>query len=156
MRLQEWWESRNVPRSTAFRLLRVADMEPGKMRVPGVRVPVSYLTNPQVQILDRFAAELQRGRTMPELEGAALAIRSGSETSQDVAPAPFDPDDLERRARVAQAVVAAGLPVSTAECAWLIGAMPGGAEVVRGGIRATHTARNVWRLSRVETSPDSV
>jgi len=106
--------------------------------------------------MDGMAEQLQKGRTMPELEAAALAIREGSETSQDVAAAPFDPDDLERRARVAAAVLGAGLPLTTAEVSWLLGAHPGGPEVLRGGLLAQRQGRNLWRLSRVGPSGDAV
>jgi hypothetical protein len=149
MRLADWWQSRDVPRSTAFRLIRAAGLEPGKMRVPGVRGPVTFLSAAEVEILDRLAQQLQHGRTIPEIEAAGLA-RTIATTSPDVPAGVPDIDALERRARVAQAVVAAGLPLSTAELGWLLGAIPGGPEVQRGDLLATRQGRNLWRLRRVE------
>jgi hypothetical protein len=55
LRLSDWWESRDVPRSTAFRLLKVAGLEPEKVRAEGSRSPVSFLTADQVQVLDALA-----------------------------------------------------------------------------------------------------
>lgn len=52
MRLSDWWESRDVPRSTAFRLLKIAGIEPEKVRADGSRSPVSFLNTDQVAALD--------------------------------------------------------------------------------------------------------
>ena len=48
MRLSDWWTTRDVPRSTAFRLLKIAGLEPEKARVDGSRSPVSSLIPFQV------------------------------------------------------------------------------------------------------------
>jgi hypothetical protein len=155
MRLQSWWESRDVPRSTAFRLVKAAGLELGKARVPGARGAVTVLTEQQVRILDAMHGQLQRGRTLAELEGAGLALREDLETAHDVPHQPVDLDALERRAAVTSAVLAAGLPLSTRELAALLGCRPGSSTITRGDLEAVRQGRDCWRLRRVDASLDA-
>ena len=67
-------------------------------------------------------------------------------------PPPADPMEsdglqhLRRRLAALRDAVDLGAPLSTAEAALLLGARPGGAEVVRGRLRAVRQARNVWTI----------
>jgi hypothetical protein len=68
MLFSQWWETRGVPRSTAFRLIRLAkDLRPHKTRVPQSRSPVNYLTAEQVEALDGLVARMNRGTPMTRL-----------------------------------------------------------------------------------------
>lgn len=75
LRMSYWWESRGVPRSTAFRLLKLAGMEPIKRKVRGVRVPVAFLDAGQVAELDAIVERLNRGETMAQMEASRKPIR---------------------------------------------------------------------------------
>jgi hypothetical protein len=151
MQLSAWWESRAVPRSTAFKLVRIAGIEPGKVRVEGSRSPVSFLSQQQVQAMDALAAKLQQGATLAQLEGALAPLRR-PETAHDVEPEPLP----EEEADLAQAVLSrleagrlaleTGLPLTSLEVRWLLGARPGGEVVQRGRVVARRHARNVWTL----------
>lgn len=68
IRLSYWWETRSISRATAFRLVKLAQIEPGKMRIPTSRVPVSCLTAEQVTKLDALAASIKSGKTLQQLE----------------------------------------------------------------------------------------
>lgn len=159
LRLSDWWESRDVPRSTAFRLLKVAGLEPEKVRAEGSRSPVSFLTAEQVQVLDALAQRLKAGATIAQLEGAIARV-SRPETAPDPEPPPAvdgpGPALLLARLEAGQRAIAAGLPLTTGEVAWLLGARPGGDRVTRGRVTAVRHARNCWTLepSRDGQAPD--
>jgi hypothetical protein len=151
MQLSAWWESRAVPRSTAFKLVRIAGIEPGKVRVDGSRSPVSFLDQQQVAILDSLHSRLQQGASLAQLEGALVALRH-PEPSQDTEPAPL-PEDADAmaqavlsRLKAGRLAMATGLPLSTAEVGWLLGARPGGPVVTRGRVTARRHGRNHWTL----------
>jgi hypothetical protein len=149
MRLSDWWTSRDVPRSTAFRLLRAAGIEPAKVRAPGSQSPVSFLSAAQLEVLDNLVARLKAGATLTSIEGILARRSSRPEPSQDVEVAddePPGPELLLARLQAAQLAIATGLPLSTAEIAWLLGARPGGPAVTRGRVTARRHARNVWSL----------
>jgi len=158
MPLSTWWESRSVPRSTAFRLVKLARITPGRMKVPTSRVPVSCLNAEQVAQLDALAAHLKDGKTLPLLEAmletALVADSSPAETVSDD-PGPIhhqvDPDALLARLEAGERALSTGLPLSTAEVAWLLLARPGGDRVERAGVEAIRHGRNCWRLRRAET-----
>lgn len=149
MRLSDWWESRAVPRSTAFRLLRIAGIEPEKVRADGSRSPVSFLTQPQVEALDALAAKVKGGASITQLEGA-LAVHRRPETAPDPIgepeATPPGPELLLARLEAGERALRAGLPLSTAEVSWLLGAKPGAALVTRGRVTARRHGRNCWSL----------
>ncbi len=58
---------------------------------------------------------------------------------------------LRQRLELVQLALDTGAPLSTAEITLLLGARPGSADVVRGGLRARRLGRNVWKLSRTSS-----
>ena len=151
MQLSAWWESRAVPRSTAFKLVRIAGIEPGKVRVDGSRSPVSFLSQQQVDMLDTLHGRIQSGETLAQLEGALATLRH-LEPSPDTDPAPL-PEEADAmaqavlsRLKAGRLALTTGLPLTTAETAWILGARPGGDAVTRGRVVARRHARNVWTL----------
>jgi hypothetical protein len=54
---------------------------------------------------------------------------------------------LLARLEAAERAISSGLPLTTADVAWILGARPGSATVTRGGITATRHGRNVWSLA---------
>ncbi len=59
---------------------------------------------------------------------------------------------LRQRLELVQLALDTGAPLSTAEVTHLLGARPGSAEVVRGGLLARRLGRNVWTLSRADAA----
>ena len=153
MTLSSWWESRAVPRSTAFKLAKIAGIEPEKVRVDGSRSPVSFLKAEQVAAMDALHRKMGEGATLAQLEGALAPLRRPE-------PAPAGPEpvaddrmgDVLKRLQAGELALATGLPLSTAEISWLIGARPGGDVVERGRVVARRHGRNHWTL---EPSQDS-
>ena len=148
MRLSDWWESRGVPRSTAFRLLKAAGIEPAKVRAPGSQSPVSFLSAAQLEVLDNLVARLKAGATLTSIEGI-LARVSRPETAQDVEVADGPPPGLDlllARLEVAERALRSGAPLSTDELAWVLGVRPGGNVVTRGRVTARRHGSKWWSL----------
>lgn len=158
MPLSSWWETRKVARSTAFRLVKLLRMRTGTMRVATSRKPVAALNARQMAQLDVLADRLRNGATLPELEAeletALVAAGGPAETVSDDPGSihhPVDPDALLARLEAGERAIRSGLPLSTAEVAWLLMARPGGDRVHRGGVEAIRHGRNVWQLKRSES-----
>lgn len=62
---------------------------------------------------------------------------------------------LRQRLELVQLALDTGAPLSTAEITHLLGARPGSADVVRGGLRARRLGRNVWKLTRTSVEESS-
>lgn len=148
MTLAAWWESRAVPRSTAFKLVRIAGIEPGKVRVDGSRSPVSFLSAAHVAALDALHDRLQGGATLGQLEGALAGLRRPEPSQAPAAPEPPPRPSgaVLSRLQAGQLAIESGLPLTTAEVAWIMGARPGGDVVTRGRVTARRGGRNLWHL----------
>lgn len=156
--LSAWWESRGLSRASAFRLVKIAGISPGRVKVPYSRLPVASLTAEQVAQLDPLAHRLRNGATLPQLEAelttAMVAAESPSDhASDDLSPsAPaVDAAALLARLEAGERAIATGLPLSTAEMAWLLQARPGGDRVTRAGVEAIRHGRNCWQLRRAQS-----
>ena len=159
MTLRQWWESRKVARSTAFRLKKLAGFKSGTTQVPGSRAPVAALSQEQIARMDHLAAKLRNGATMAELaaklETSVAVATEAAQTVSDDSPRTahrFDTAALLARLEAGERAIATGLPLSTAEVAWLLQARPGGDVVSRAGITAIRHGRNCWQLRRSETA----
>jgi hypothetical protein len=157
MALSSWYEGQSVPRSTAFKLVKLAGIKTETMKVPSSRAPVAAINAEQRSKLDALAQMLQNGVTMAELErqlaGALVATSSPAETVSD-SPAPEpqlqDHGALLARLEAGERALNTGLPLSTPELAWLLQARPGGERVQRAGVVAIKHGRNCWQLRRSE------
>ena len=96
----------------------------------------------EVRIAD-LAVGLQRRQTPQTL---ARSVSAGSADSPD--PAPF-----LARLEAAERAISSGLGLSTNETHWILGVRPGSSPLTRGGITATRTGYNCWRLESAD-SPD--
>jgi len=145
-------------RDSVYRLLRALGIEtvngpgPGGRRVAWIRTPDAE------RLTDAAQAVAAKRATIGTFEalaaGAVVKAPQSPQTLQTLAEvesaesaASADGAELLQRIEAAAGAVALGFPLSTAELAWVIGARPGGPLVTRGGLTATRTARNVWRLS---------
>ncbi len=59
---------------------------------------------------------------------------------------------LRQRLELTALAINTGAPLSTAEVSQLLGARPGSATTIRGGLSARRLSRNVWKLSRLDNS----
>ncbi|MEB3362176.1 MAG: hypothetical protein VKI42_08655 [Synechococcaceae cyanobacterium] len=155
--LKEWQETRGIARSTLYRLLKAAQIEPEKVRPAGARAPVSVLTDQQVSLLDALVEKMRDGASVADLESAlvaTLAHATPSETISDTTPAAATPAGTLARLEAGERAIRSGLPVTTAEAGWLLLARPGGDEVRRGRVIARRIGRNAWSLELSETVSD--
>jgi hypothetical protein len=84
--------------------------------------------------------ELAHGLQRLQSPQTAMAAQSaGSPESAD--PAPF-----LARLEAAERAIRSGLGLTTNETAWILGVKPGSSPLTRGGITATRTGWNCWRL----------
>ena len=81
--LSEWLEASGCPRSTAYELIKLAAIEPGKARIPGSRRPVSELSGEQREQMDWLWAQRKAGTSKEELQRQILQAQG------------LDPDDLK-------------------------------------------------------------
>lgn len=119
------------------------------------------------------------GSTMPDWIAAASAqgvkpeqalaliglglMQKMAAAGEEIAWAWNEPEDggtadlisLRQRLEMVNLALQTGAPLSTAEVSALLGARPGSAVVERGGLRARRLSRNVWKLSRLESTSAS-
>jgi hypothetical protein len=150
VRLAELIEALPVSRGSVFELVKALGIETAKGPGPGGRGRVAWLSNADADKLETAAREVAAGRLRISDVGAIVQAQQRPPTPQTATTLPAasaDSADLLRRMEAAERAICTGFPLSTTEVAWIIGARPGAAVVVRGGIRAERQARNVWRLS---------
>jgi hypothetical protein len=156
MPLSDWWESRGIARSTAFKLVKVAGIKPGRIRVPSSKLPVSSITPADAQKLDSLAARLKSGATLPQLEAEITTSLVPASTHQPetvsdgLSHQQHDAGALIQRLEAGERAIRSGLPLTTSEVAWLLLARPGGDRVQRAGVEALRHGRNIWQLRRSE------
>lgn len=163
----DWIARRGCAKSTAYRMRQELGITPEKRR-RGAAVEVWLSAGDEV-LMTAYADALGRGlSTVAALEAVGMGRRAAALVESDGAaltgpmesdgPPPEGPmesdgaDDgeglilLRRRLAALRDALELGAPLSTAEAALLLGARPGGAEVVRGRIRAVRLRRNLWTL----------
>lgn len=155
----DWIEQQGISKSTAYKWRSELGIHTAKRRI-GSRVEV-YLSSAQQALMERYAAELSRGATTATAlermgitppESVALQQQAPSESValQWTAPVETDGDRLNSRLKAAERAIASGLGITTSEVSWILGVKPASSPVTRGGINATRTGWNCWRLTRVE------
>jgi hypothetical protein len=164
----DWITRRGCAKSTAYRMRQELGVICEKRR-SGAAVEVWLSAGDEV-LMTAYADALGRGLTtaaalvavgmssritalVVESDGAALTGPMESDGPAPEGPVESDGADLGERLILLRRRLAAlrdalelGAPLSTAEAALLLGARPGGAEVVRGRIRAVRLRRNLWTL----------
>jgi hypothetical protein len=162
----DWITRRGCAKSTAYRMRQELGVIPEKRR-RGAAVEVWLSAGDEV-LMTAYADALGRGlSTVAALEAVGMGRRATALVESDGAalagpmesdgPAPEGPVEsdgadgeglilLRRRLAALRDALELGAPLSTAEAALLLGARPGGAEVVRGRIRAVRLRRNLWTL----------
>jgi len=162
----DWITRRGCAKSTAYRMRQELGVIPEKRR-RGAAVEVWLSAGDEV-LMSAYADALGRGLStvaaleavgmgrrataLAESDGAALTGPMESDGPQPEGPMESDGADgeglilLRRRLAALRDALELGAPLSTAEAALLLGARPGGAEVVRGRIRAVRLRRNLWTL----------
>ncbi|MBM5801520.1 MAG: hypothetical protein FJ077_11970 [Cyanobacteria bacterium K_DeepCast_35m_m2_023] len=133
IRLSDWIEASGLSRSTAYELLKLLQIEPEARRVPTSRKPVSHLSAEQIQQLQPWVMELQRGATLPQIRerlGQLQTIPDNNPGPSAIVPvdpmaalaaALQPPADPLRRAKALADAAELGVALSTAEMADVLG-----------------------------------
>ncbi len=145
VRLSEWIAVAPIGKTATYDLLRALGIEPARVRVPGVSVPVAWLTPQQQDAMDQAATAIGRGRTIGELATVLQTATANDHEQEQQEPPSLDL--LARRLEAIERAQRTGAPLSTTEAALLLGARPGSTVTVRGRLKAEKLARNVWVLS---------
>lgn len=162
----DWIAARGCSRSTAYRMRDELGIRPERRR-RGTAVDV-WISAADEALLNAYAEALAQGMSRSDALAAvgrpgALAPASAPGPmvpSESDGPGPLDPMEsdglaeteaeallrLRRRLAALRDAVDLGAPLSTAEVSLLLGARPGGGEVVRGRLRAVRQRRNVWTV----------
>jgi len=156
IRLSDWIEASGLSRSTAYELLKLLQIEPEARRVPTSRKPVSHLSAEQIQQLQPWVMELQRGATLPQIRerlGQLQTIPDNNPGPSAIVPvdpmaalaaALQPPADPLRRAKALADAAELGVALSTAEMADVLGMAVG---TVRG-LPDGHSPRPGFTLHR--------
>ena len=156
VRLAELTETMPVSRGSVFELVKALGIVTTKGPGADGRGRVAWVSGGDADRLTDAAQRVARGEVrIADLAGGLVSQRTpqtgpaaGSAPSADSAdPAPF-----LARLEAAERAIRSGLGLTTTETAWILGVKPGGSPITRGGIRATRTGWNCWRL---ESAPSA-
>ena len=149
-----------LSRASVFEVVKALGITTTKGPGPGGRGRVAWVSSADADRIseachwvdrgDGRIADLSQGlqrRQTPAMvrRGAAPAGSAASADSPDPAP-------LLARLEAADRAVRSGLGLTTTETAWILGVKPGSSPIVRGGIKATRTGWNCWRLESADSA----
>jgi hypothetical protein len=150
IRLAELVAQLPVGRSSVFELIKVLGITTENGPGPGGRGRVAWVSAADAARLIDAADRVKRkeikisdlGQGLQRLQTPQTAMAAPSAGSPESAdPAPF-----LARLEAAERAIKSGLGLTTNETAWILGVRPGGSPLTRGGITATRTGWNCWRL----------
>lgn len=156
VRLAELIEQLPLSRGSVFELVKALGITTVKGPGPGGRGRVAWLSSGDADRLSDAAGQVARGEVrIADLAGGlqrpptrqTLRDAPGAASGQSADPA--DPGPFLARLEAAERAIATGLGLTTTEVAWILGVRPGGSPLTRGGIKATRTGWNCWRLERI-------
>lgn len=147
-----------LSRGSVFELVKALNITTEKGPGPGGRGRVAWISSDSADRLVEAANRVHRGEVrIQDLSG--LATQQTRQTVPATVSAPSaesaDPAPFLARLEAAERAIRSGLGLTTTEVAWVLGVRPGAATVTRGGITATRTGWNCWRLTVSAPSPDS-
>lgn len=155
VRLAELTEQLPLSRASVFEVVKALGIITSKGPGPGGRGRVAWVTSADADRIADACQRVDRGE-MRIADLAGLQRRPSTQTAltaRKPAPAPSaesgDPAPFLARLEAAERAIRSGLGLTTLEVSWIIGVKPGSSPLERGGIRATRTGWNCWRLSAV-------
>ncbi len=161
VRLAELIEALPLSRGSLFALVKALGITTAKGPGPHGRGRVAWLSAADAarvteaahlvhagnaKIAD-LAGGLQRRPTRQTLQAAPRAASGHYADPGD----PGDPGPFLARLQAAELAIRSGMALTTAEATWILGVKPGSSPIVRGGIKATRTGRNCWRLQSADS-----
>ena len=162
VRLSELSESLPLSRASVFEVVKALGIITTKGPGPGGRGRVAWVSSADADRIAEACHWVNRGdgRIADLSQGlqrrpTQAMVRRGAPAA---APAPSaesaDPAPFRARLQAAERAIRSGLGLTTTETTWILGVKPGASPIVRGGIKATRTGWNCWRLESAD-SPDT-
>lgn len=156
VRLAELLPQLPVSRGSVFEIIKALGIKTQNAPGPGGRGRVAWISGKDAERLTDACrrvndkevkiAELAQGLQRRQTPQTAISAASaGSPDSAD--PAPF-----LARLEAAERAISSGLGLSTNETAWILGVRPGSSPLTRGGVTATRTGWNCWRLQSADSA----
>jgi hypothetical protein len=162
VRLAELVDQLPLSRGSVFELVKVLGITTVKGPGPGGRGRVAWVTSADADRLSDAAGRVNRGEVrIADLAGGLQRqpTRQTLQTSPIAASAPSadsgDTATFLARLEAAERAISSGLGLTTAEVSWILGVKPGSSPITRGGITATKTGWNCWRLRQSADSGDA-
>jgi hypothetical protein len=144
IRLSDLADELPVGRSSVFELLKGLRITTQKGPGADGKGRVAWVNISQAELLRNAAKAVHLGEK--KISDFSSAIAKGSSSAPRAASTDSTP--FLARLEAAERAIACGLGLTTAETAWILGVSPGSSPLTRGGITATRTGKNCWRLSR--------
>jgi len=153
VRLADLTESLPVSRGSVFELVKALGITTTKGPGPDGRGRVAWVSSSEAARLREAAQWVKDGKTrIADLAGGLVSqptpptLQTGPGSVSAGSPDSADPAPFLARLEAAERAIVSGLGLTTAETAWILGVKPGGSPITRGGITATRTGWNCWRL----------
>ena len=158
-RLAELIEMLPLSRGSIFELIKALGIETTRGPGPDGKGRVAWLSDRDVARLSEAAFRVDRGevrikdlaQSLATQETPQTALRAPSAASADSADH-ADPAPFLARLEAAERAITSGLGLTTAEVSWILGVKPASSPVTRGGITATRTGCNCWRLQSADSA----
>ena len=155
-RLAALIETLPLSRGSVFELIKALGIVTSKGPGPDGKGRVAWLSDQDVEQLTEAAHRVHRGKvriadlmrgqlTQQTQQTAIMAVSADAADSAD--PSPF-----LARLDAAEKAINSGLGLTTAEVAWILGVKPATTPLTRGGITATRTGWNCWRLTSADSA----
>jgi hypothetical protein len=165
VRLAELSESLPLSRASVFEVVKALGIRTTKGPGPGGRGRVAWVMNADADRISEACQSVARGdcriadlpqglQRLPTRQTAAMVPRSGPAPVSAASPDSPDAAPFLARLQAAERAIRSGLGLTTTETTWILGVKPGSSPIVRGGIKATRTGWNCWRLESAD-SPDT-
>jgi hypothetical protein len=155
VRLTELVEQLPLSRSSVFELLKVLKIKTTTGPGPTGKGRVAWISTADSETIAAAAARVAKKEIRIADLATGLQRRQTPQTAMAAAsagsPESADPGTFLARLDAADKAIRSGLGLTTTEAAWILGVKPGAGVVTRGGIRATRTGWNCWRLESADS-----
>jgi hypothetical protein len=150
VRLAELVEQLPLSRSSVFELVKALGITTEKGPGPGGKGRVAWVSGADADRLADAAQRVHRGEARIADLAGGLQRMATPQTAMALSADSPDPAPFLARLEAAERAITSGLGLTTAETSWILGVRPGGSPLTRGGITATRTGWNCWRLQSAE------
>jgi hypothetical protein len=138
-----------VGRSSVFELIKALTVRTHKGPGADGKGRMAWVSDADAKRLRAAAQAVAAGERKIADFSSAISSRTPQTIKRPPSPDSTDAAPFLQRLEAAERAISSGLGLTTAETTWILGVIPGGSPLTRGGITATKTGKNCWLLSRV-------